>query len=83
MVADVGRGSCFRALSKVYSYLDGEVRAVRKVRIRLHLRKCISCERAYQFEQRLLRFIRERARVEAPPEVIERIRRSIRDFTHR
>ena len=77
------RESCIRALSRIYSYLDGEIRAVRKVRIRLHLRKCLHCERAYEFEQRLLRFIRDRARVEAPPEVVERIRRSIRDLTRR
>ena len=77
------RPTCIRALSRVYSYLDGEVRAVRKVRIRLHLRKCLNCERAYRFEQRLLRFVRERARVEAPPEVVDRIRRSIRDITGR
>ena len=53
------------------------------MRIRLHLRKCLHCERAYEFEQRLMRFIRDRARVEAPPEVVERIRRSIRDLTRR
>ena len=75
------RDTCIRAASRIYSYLDGEIRAIRKVRIRMHLRKCLNCERAYEFEQRLLRFIRERARVEAPPEVVERIRRSIRDFT--
>ena len=75
------RDRCIRALSRIYAYLDGEIRAVRKVRIRLHLRKCLNCERAYEFEQRLLGFIRERARVEAPPEVVERIRRSIRDLT--
>lgn len=76
------RDRCIRvALSRVYSYLDGEIRAVRKVRIRLHLRNCLNCERAYQFEQRLLRFVRERARVDAPPEVVDRIRRSIRDIT--
>ena len=77
------RGNCFRAVTRVYSYLDGEIRAIRKVRIRLHLRKCLNCERAYEFEQRLLRFIRERSRVEAPPEMVERIRRSIRDLTRR
>lgn len=77
------RGSCIRALTRVYSYLDGEIRAIRKVRIRLHLRKCLHCERAYEFEQRLLRFIRHHSRVEAPPEMVERIRRSIRDLTRR
>ena len=71
---------CVRALSRVHSYLDGEIRAMRRVRIRLHLRKCLNCERAYEFEQRLMRFIRERIRVEAPPEVVERIRTSIRDL---
>ncbi len=53
---------------------------MRRVRIRLHLRKCLNCERAYEFEQRLMRFVRERIRVEAPPEVVERIRTSIRDL---
>ena len=71
--------SCFRAASRLYSYLDGEIRAIRRIRIRLHLRHCLNCERAYRFEQRLRGFIRERARVEAPPEVVERIRRLIRE----
>ena len=73
--------SCFRAASRIYAYLDGEVRAIRRIRIRLHLRQCISCERAYRFERRLRGFIRERARVEAPPEVVERIRRLLRERT--
>ncbi len=75
--------SCMRAISRIYSYLDGEVRAVRRVRIRLHLRLCRGCERAYEFEQRLLGFVRERVRVDAPPEVLERIRRSVRERTGR
>ena len=70
-------------VSRVYAYLDGEIRAIRKVRIRLHLRKCLNCERAYQFEQRLLGFIREKAKIEAPPEMVERFRRSIRDLARR
>ena len=74
--------SCFQAASRLYAYLDGEIRAVRRIRIRLHLRYCLNCERAYRFEQRLLSFIRERAQVEAPPEVVERIRRVIRERTH-
>ena len=77
----IRRDTCVRALSRVYSYLDGEIRAVRKVRIRLHLRRCLNCERAYEFEQRLLRFIRERVHIEAPPDMVERLRRSIRDLT--
>ena len=71
--------SCFRAASKVYSYLDGEIRSIRRIRIRLHLRRCLNCERAFHFEKRLRGFIRERARVDAPPEVVERIRRLIRE----
>lgn len=73
------RKSCFRAATRLYSYLDGEIRAIRRIRIRLHLRQCLSCERAFLFEKRLRRFIRERARVDAPPEVVERIRRVIRE----
>ncbi len=74
---------CIRALTRVYSYLDGEIRTLRRVRIRLHLRKCINCERVYEFERRLMGFVRERIRVEAPPEVVERIRVSIRDLRRR
>lgn len=71
--------SCFRAASRLYSYLDGEIRAVRRIRVRLHLRQCLNCERAFRFEKRLRGFIRERAAVDAPPEVVERIRRLIRE----
>ena len=73
------RDSCFRRAHRLYSYLDGEIRAIRRIRIRLHLRRCLNCERAYRFENRLRGFIRERARVDAPPEVVERIRRLIRE----
>jgi len=75
----MSRKSCFRAATRLYSYLDGEIRAIRRIRIRLHLRRCLNCERAFHFEKRLRRFIRERARVDAPPEVVERIRRLIRE----
>ena len=71
--------SCIRAISRLYSYMDGEVRTLRRVRIRMHLRVCRGCERAYRFEQKLMHFIRERVRVDAPPEMLERIRLSIRE----
>ena len=71
------------AISRLYSYLDGEVRTLHRVRIRMHLRTCRRCERAYQFEQKLMRLIRERVRVDAPPEMLERIRLSIRERSGR
>lgn len=71
--------SCVRAISRLHTYLDGEVRILRRVRIRMHLRACRACERAYLFEQKLIRFVRERARVDAPPEMLERIRLAIRE----
>ena len=74
---------CIRAISRFYSYMDGEVRTLRRVRIRMHLRSCRSCGRAYQFEQKLMRFIRERVRVDAPPEMLERIRLSIQERSGR
>ena len=73
------RKPCFRAASRLHSYLDGEIRAIRRIRIRLHLRLCPNCKRAYRFEKRLRRFVRERARVDAPPEVVDRVRRLIRE----
>ena len=75
--------SCMSAISRLYSYLDGEVRTLHRVRIRMHLRTCRRCERAYQFEQKLMRLIRERVRVDAPPEMLERIRLSIRERSGR
>ena len=73
------RKPCFRAASRLYSYLDGEIRAVRRIRVRLHLRLCPNCRHAFRFEKRLRRFVRERAHVDAPPEVVERVRRLIRE----
>lgn len=70
-----------RAISRLHTYMDGEVRILRRVRIRMLLRACRTCERAYLFEQKLIRFIRERARVDAPPEMLERIRLAIRERT--
>ncbi len=73
------RDACFRVASKVYGYLDGEIRSIRRVRIRIHLRQCMSCEQVYRFEERLRRLIRDRASMQAPPELVERLQRLIRD----
>ncbi|MXX65112.1 MAG: acetoacetate--CoA ligase family protein [Acidimicrobiia bacterium] len=73
------KDACFRATSRIYSYLDNEIRTLRRIRIRLHLRQCLKCKRAFGFEQRLISFVRERSYVEAPPDVVEKIRRAIRE----
>jgi len=70
----MSKHSCDDAVAQVYFYLDGEIGWYKKTRIRRHLRKCPPCMGAFDFESRLKAIVRERAREEPQPEVIERLR---------
>lgn len=73
------RHLCDDALARVYPYLDDELTAFRRWRVRAHLRKCDGCGAAYSFEQRLRIVIKDRCQEEVPDEFIERLRAVLRD----
>lgn len=68
------RDKCHDALTRLYPYLDGEVTAYRRFRVRRHLRKCGNCGPAFSFEEQLKIVIRERSQEDPPPEFMDRLR---------
>ena len=70
---------CEHAIEYVYQYLDEEISFFQKSRVQVHLRKCVSCTGAYDFERRLKQLIRERGRTEPPPELFDTLRALIQE----
>ena len=71
--------ACEHAIAYIYQYLDEELTATRRARIRWHLRKCDLCSPAFDFEKRLKSMIREKGREEPPQELFDRLRTLIRE----
>lgn len=69
--------TCDKCHYHVYDYFDQELGLLARWRIRRHLHRCNGCKNAYGFEERLLILVKSYLREEAPPEVIERLRRAI------
>lgn len=69
--------TCDRCHYHVYDYFDRELGWMARLRIKLHLRRCQGCVRAYGFEERFLVKVKSYLREDMPPEVLERIRRAI------
>jgi mycothiol system anti-sigma-R factor len=68
---------CDRCHYHVYDYIDRELSWMAQFRIRWHLRRCPGCDQAYRFEERLLVVVKRHLREDAPPEVLERLRRTL------
>jgi len=71
--------NCDRAHALMYTFIDGETTAVRRIRIRWHLRRCPPCGDGYRFEERLIVRIRQCCRDEMPPELPTRLMTFIRE----
>lgn len=68
---------CGDCASQLYVYIDEETSYLQRVLVRRHLKRCPPCEDAYTFEVELRRSIRKACCEEAPPDLSERIRRSL------
>lgn len=68
---------CAHVAALVERYIDGELRRLRRAQVRIHLRNCPICEKAMQFQRNLRVSIRRKVHLNAPPELLERIRRSL------
>jgi len=79
MAAMSERHDCDDALASLYPYLDGELTAFRRWRVKTHLRKCNGCGAAYSFEERLKIVIKDRCQEDVPDEFIDRLRAVLRD----
>ncbi len=77
----MSKKTCSDAVTRLYPYLDGEVSVIQRMRVRWHLRHCPPCEGAYRFEQKLKVVIHERLHEDCPEEVMDRLRRLVREQT--
>ena len=68
--------NCDKAIEEVYSFLDGELTAVRRSKIEWHLRKCPPCADSFHFEERLMLLVRRSCagNDDVPPELFDRWR---------
>ena len=71
--------NCHEARSELYTFLDGETRLLRRLKIRWHLRRCPPCEDGRRFEEKLKQRVREGCTDDLPPELAERLLTFIRE----
>ena len=64
---------CEKSAALMYSYLDKEVTVVRRIRIRMHLRRCPPCGHGFDFEAKLKDRIRRDCHEEPPAELFDRL----------
>ena len=62
------RSNCEQALAEVYTFLDGELTAEKRVLIAGHLDSCNPCFEAFDFEAELRMVISAKARTDEVPE---------------
>jgi mycothiol system anti-sigma-R factor len=68
---------CTDAVHVLYQFLDGELTEVRRLEIQTHLRACLPCWEAFDFEAELKMFVGKRCRDTAPESLKERVLRSL------
>jgi anti-sigma factor (TIGR02949 family) len=72
--------TCAQAIEKIYEFLDGELTPQVEEGIRAHLAICRKCYPSFRHEEVFLRFLEQRARMEAaPPELRRRIMQMLMD----
>lgn len=68
--------NCQEAMERLYAFLDRELSDEEQEEVRLHLAHCPRCRERFTFEENVLRRVRLCCRqVEAPPELVARVRR--------
>jgi len=65
---------CEKSTALMYSYLDRETTIVRRVRMRVHLRRCPPCADGFHFETILKDRIRSGCCEDPPAELFDRLR---------
>jgi anti-sigma factor RsiW len=73
-------GSCDRTRDQLSAYLEGELKGLRRLRVRLHLAGCSACTAALRSLRKTVERLRELGDVSpanpsVAPAVVERIRR--------
>ena len=57
---------CQEVLTRLYTFLDGELTEERRIKIRRHLDECSPCLEAYEFEAELRQMVANRLRDRVP-----------------
>ena len=67
--------NCDKAITEVYSFLDGEMTVIRRSKIEWHLRNCPPCADSFHFEERLMLLVKRSCAGsdEIPPELFDRL----------
>ena len=68
---------CEQALAELEAYLDGELSDDSVRDIRTHLRACLPCTERASFEEQLRILVRKGCVDDAPPDLLERVRRRL------
>jgi mycothiol system anti-sigma-R factor len=71
--------SCDQTIERLYTYLDGELTAQRRIEISRHLDLCGPCVGAYGFEQELRKLIANRCQDHVPDALRDRVARALSD----
>jgi mycothiol system anti-sigma-R factor len=69
---------CADSLKELYTFLDGELTAERRLDIRAHLEGCLPCYEAFDFEAELRMVVSTRCRDEVPDELRARVAEALR-----
>lgn len=70
---------CKEVLARLDDYLDRELSPREQQQVALHLKICSHCAQMYRFERGFLQDVRAKAaQVQAPPELMNQISRSLR-----
>lgn len=77
---DIVRGSCDQTRDQLSGYLEGELRGLRRLRVRMHLAGCSACRAALRSLRKTVERLAELgdmapATPSVAPAVVERIRR--------
>lgn len=77
-MAGLDRYTCEDAFRRLDDYLDRELSPLETERVREHLELCAACASEYQFEEGVIRQVREKlARIPAPEGLLGRISSSL------
>ncbi len=77
-MSGTNRYTCEEIFRRLDEYIDRELTPEETQRVKEHLENCARCTEEYQFDRTMLLRIREKLnRIEAPPGLLESIRRRI------
>jgi mycothiol system anti-sigma-R factor len=68
---------CEDALHELYGFLDGELNADRRERIKAHLDDCQPCAEPYDFEAELREVVRRKCQEQVPEHLVAKVRAAL------